>query len=85
LTNPDSVSSDGTHVWVANVSGNYVTELSAATGGFLNIINGSAYGFNHPDGIYSDKANVWVTNAWLRQSLGSQQVDRLPQRLHRGK
>src|ERR1035441_2219247 len=32
FNNPDAVSSDGTHVWVANSAGNSVTELAAATG-----------------------------------------------------
>jgi hypothetical protein len=55
---PDAISSDGTHVWVANgpgsgdrpllSAGNTVTELSASTGTLVKVISGSSYGFNGP-------------------------------------
>jgi len=32
FNNPSAIASDGIHVWVANASGNSVTELSASTG-----------------------------------------------------
>jgi hypothetical protein len=35
---PTAISSDGTHVWVANNQGNSVTELSATTGKFIRVL-----------------------------------------------
>ncbi len=64
FTFPGAVSSDGTHVWVAN-SGQLpagrgsVTELNAVTGA-VKVISRSAIDF--PQGICSDGTHVWVTN-----------------------
>ncbi len=60
---PDAVSSDGTHVWVANGGGKSVTELSASTGALLQVIKGSSYGFDAPSAISSDGTDVWVANS----------------------
>ena len=60
---PDVVSSDGTHVWVANGGGKSVTELSASTGALLQVIKGSSYGFDAPLAISSDGTDVWVANS----------------------
>jgi hypothetical protein len=38
---PGAVSSDGTHVWVANSGSNSATELSASTGKRVKVISGS--------------------------------------------
>jgi DNA-binding beta-propeller fold protein YncE len=35
-----AVSSDGTHVWVANYFGDTVTEMDAATGALVRVITG---------------------------------------------
>ena len=59
---PYGVSSDGTHVWVANQGGNSVIELAAATGALVKVISGSSYGFNGPYGVSSDGTHVWVAN-----------------------
>jgi DNA-binding beta-propeller fold protein YncE len=59
---PGAVSSDRTHVWVANYVGNSVTELAAATGALVKVISGSSYGFNYPDAVSSDGTHVWVAN-----------------------
>ena len=59
---PDAVSSDSTHVWVANGSGNSVTELDGSTGALVKVISGSSYGFNCPDAVSSDSTHVWVAN-----------------------
>jgi DNA-binding beta-propeller fold protein YncE len=59
---PYAISSDGTHVWVANYGGNSVTELAAATGALVKVISGSSYGFNYPDAVSSDGTDVWVAN-----------------------
>ncbi|MGA2211571.1 MAG: choice-of-anchor Q domain-containing protein [Acidimicrobiales bacterium] len=63
LVSPIAVSSDGTHVWVANLSGNAVTELDASTGALVNVIEASSDQFNQPFSISSDGAHVWVANS----------------------
>ncbi len=55
---PEGISSDGTHVWVANYHSDTVTELAASTGGVIQTI---AVG-SGPEGISSDGTNVWVAN-----------------------
>jgi YVTN family beta-propeller protein len=56
-TAPDAVSSDGTHVWVADERGQ-VTELSASTGAVIHtILEG-----HRPSVVWSDGTHVWVTN-----------------------
>jgi hypothetical protein len=70
LNFPVAITSDGTHVWVANyyrktVSGPYfnsVTEFSASTGRLIKVISGSSYEFNQPDSMASDGTHVWVVN-----------------------
>ncbi len=52
------VSSDGTHVWVANYSSDTVSEFDASTGSVVQTI---AVGIE-PYGISSDGTHVWVTN-----------------------
>jgi YVTN family beta-propeller protein len=52
-----SISSDGTHVWVAN-GNDTVTELDASTGAVVQTIDG----VNGPDGVSSDGTDVWVAN-----------------------
>ena len=51
-----AVSSDGTHVWVANQAGDTVTELDASTGIVQTI------GVAPRPGVSSDGTHVWVTN-----------------------
>ena len=55
---PGGVSSDGTHVWVANGGDNTVSELDASTGALVQTI---AVG-SSPGGISSDGTHVWVAN-----------------------
>jgi hypothetical protein len=45
---PAGVSSDGTHVWVANDAGNSVSELNAATGRLVRVITDGPGFFNGP-------------------------------------
>ena len=40
-----------------------MTELDAATGALVQVINGSSYGFNGRGAIASDGTHVWVANA----------------------
>jgi YVTN family beta-propeller protein len=55
---PLAVSSDGTHVWVANYDSNTVSELNASDGSLVQTIPvGSA-----PRGISSDGDDVWVAD-----------------------
>jgi DNA-binding beta-propeller fold protein YncE len=69
---PYAISSDGTHVWVANYYDNSVTELAASTGALVKVWYGSSFGFNEPYAISSDGTHVWVAN-W-----GGQSVTELP-------
>jgi DNA-binding beta-propeller fold protein YncE len=62
FASPNSVSSDGTHVWVADSYANAVIELNAATGALVKVLRGSRYDFLGPVGIDSDGTNVWVAN-----------------------
>ena len=62
FANPEAVSSDGTHVWVANEENNSVVELNAVTGGRLRVLWGASYGLDDPEAIASDGAHVWVVN-----------------------
>jgi YVTN family beta-propeller protein len=55
---PFSVSSDGTHVWVANFTANTVTEISASTGAVVRTIPVDPY----PVAVCSDGTHVWVTD-----------------------
>jgi DNA-binding beta-propeller fold protein YncE len=67
-----AITSDGTHVWVANFVGNCaspcdgpgvygsVTELSASTGDLVQVVTND--GFDEPVAIASDGTDVWVAN-----------------------
>ena len=61
---PQSIASDGTHVWVTNNAGNSVTELRARTGGLIKVISGSSYKFEGPAGIVPGGTHVWVANSY---------------------
>jgi YVTN family beta-propeller protein len=61
---PDAISSDGTHVWVADSDeDSTLSEIDAATGTVVNTIPvahpGRGVGLN---GVSSDGTHVWVTN-----------------------
>jgi len=57
-SDPEGVSSDGTHVWVANYAGDTVSEIDASTGTVVNTIPVGSL----PRGVSSDGTHVWVTN-----------------------
>ena len=56
--NPDAISSDGTHVWVANANDNTVTELNASDGSFVQTITVG----NAPVGVSAGQTHLWVAN-----------------------
>ena len=56
-SDPYSVSSDGTHVWVANYGEDTVSEIEAATGKVINTIEVGS----NPFGVSSDGTDVWVS------------------------
>jgi hypothetical protein len=63
---PDAITTNGTHVWVANEDGMSVTELSASTGALVKVISAPGYGFDLPDAIASDATTSgWRTRATL--------------------
>jgi hypothetical protein len=55
---PAGITSDATHVWVANRGGPSVTELNASTGAVVQVLTGSSYGCNYPAAIASDGTQV---------------------------
>ncbi len=57
---PYGVSSDGTHVWVANSDGGTVSEIEASSGAVIRTIPVGSY----PYGVSSDRTHVWVTNPY---------------------
>ena len=56
--NPLGISSDGTHVWVANEGDSTVTEIDALTGAVVQTIGVGS----QPTGVSSDDGAVWLTN-----------------------
>jgi YVTN family beta-propeller protein len=56
---PEGVSSDGTHVWVANFGGGTVSEIDASTGTVVKTITVGS----EPEGVSSDGTHVWVANS----------------------
>ena len=63
FSDPQAITSDGTHIWVANQDGDSVTELNASTGTPVRTISGTSYKFNGPSAITSEGTHVWVTNS----------------------
>ena len=59
---PYGLAFDGTHLWVANYSGNSLTELNASDGSWVRTLSGGSYGFNGPLGVAFDGTHLWVTN-----------------------
>ena len=55
---PASVSSDGTHVWVANGGEGTVSEIQASTGAVIHKITVGS----EPSGVSSNGTTVWVAN-----------------------
>ena len=55
---PDAVSSDGTHVWVANSGEHTVSEIEASSGAVIRTIEVGLF----PRGVSSDGTHVWVAN-----------------------
>jgi YVTN family beta-propeller protein len=58
-TFPRGVSSDGSHVWVANYGGEAVSEIEASSGTVIRTIKVGSY----PVGVSSDGTHVWVANS----------------------
>jgi len=55
---PEAVSSDGAKVWVENLDGDSVTELTASTGALVKVNLLPTCGFSYPDGVASDGTHV---------------------------
>ena len=53
---------DAGRLFVANASGNSVTELRPSTGGYERVVSGSQYKFDYPDAITADGADLFVAN-----------------------
>ena len=50
-------------MWVANLLGDSVTEISAATGDLVRVITGWKYHLDGTASVSSDGTHVWATNA----------------------
>jgi hypothetical protein len=59
---PGAIADDDADVWVANTSGQSVTELGASSGNVVKVFSGGSYGFSDPGAIADDGADVWVAN-----------------------
>ena len=62
LRGPSAAAISGGRLWVANVLGNSVTELSASSGAHLRTLGSSAYEFHGPNAIAVAGDHVWVAN-----------------------
>jgi hypothetical protein len=62
FSEPVAIAEGGSHVWVANVFGNSVTELNAKTGSVIRVIDASADDFATPIALAVTSAHVWVVN-----------------------
>ncbi len=60
---PIGIAVGGGHVWVADYTGNAVTEFNADTGAWIRTMSGGQYGFDKPLAITDDGTHVWVTNS----------------------
>jgi DNA-binding beta-propeller fold protein YncE len=60
FSSADAVSSDGTHVWVANDGNSVVTEIDASTAA---LVAGVSDDISDPLAVSSDGTDVWVVNA----------------------
>jgi 6-phosphogluconolactonase (cycloisomerase 2 family) len=68
---PSALTSDGTHLWVANFYGmtqhggtlaSSVTELNLSDGSLVRVLSASSYAFDAPWSLASDGAHLWVAN-----------------------
>jgi hypothetical protein len=50
FSNPSSIVTDGTNLWIANTQGNSVTEINATSGALVRVLSGISFGFNVPTG-----------------------------------
>ncbi|MGH2977777.1 MAG: YncE family protein, partial [Gaiellaceae bacterium] len=59
---PEGVAFDGSHIWVANATGNSVTEMNTSDGSLVRTLSGGSYRFNDPLGVAFDGSHIWVTS-----------------------
>ena len=62
FSEPEAIVSVGASLFVANLSGDSVTEINADTMKRTAIISASDFGLKSPSGLAVYKGNVWVTN-----------------------
>lgn len=62
LDEPTSVTLVGQDLYIANSSGDSVTEVNGATGAHVATISGPSYGFAQPSAIVTDGADLFVAN-----------------------
>ncbi len=65
---PVAIAASGGYVWVANVGGNSVTELNAASGKMVRVVDANADGITTPVALTVTGTNVWIVNDGVRGS-----------------
>jgi len=70
LASPQAVATDQSHVWIANATGNSLTELSRATGALIRIISATSSQLLDPVAVATDGTAVWVANCGATCHLG---------------
>jgi len=66
---PSGIASDGSHLWVANATGNTVDELAGATLAFLGSSNAN---LTSPAAVIATPSHVWVSSADTSWSMVTQ-------------
>lgn len=59
---PDAIVVNGPHIWIANVSGNSITEIKASNGSFVREVTSSSDRLNSPDAMAMSGSDLWVAN-----------------------
>jgi hypothetical protein len=62
FASPSGLAADSGHIWVANRTGNSVTEIDPARGAWVWTFGGAGYGFNQPVAIVASGSDLFVAN-----------------------
>jgi Putative Ig domain len=59
---PSGVATDGSDVWITNQSSNTITEIDAATGALVRVIQNGSYGISDPTTLAYGDGSLWIPN-----------------------
>jgi len=62
LDSPIALGVNRSNLWIANKSGNSLTELNATSGSLERVVEGSTYGFSDPIGLAFSGPYLWVVS-----------------------